>query len=233
MGGALLTLEITGAGVAADSDPRMLIFRGGFFRYLQPDGQPREIGTLKFCDGRGRITDTSTDAGAVIKSWSGRSGKTTGGVYDEPGENGHIPPGWRYIYKRSDFTATQRNREEGIGDNMTVKQGNYCRWLQDDNAPHYASAYLYRQSAVGDRTIGKPATPNTTSDSGQTVMFKFQTEVIPPNISERSEIQFHPDGKKDGTAGCIGIQTYAACKEVYRYLNDYKVMKLNVELDTP
>lgn len=233
MGGALLTLEITGAGAPADSGPRLLVFRGGFFRYHQPDLQPGEIGTLEFCDGKGRITDTNTDYGSVIKSWSGRSGKTTGGDYDEPGENGHIPPGWRYIYKRSDFSATQRNREEGTGNSMIVRQGNYCRWLQDDNAPGYATNYLYKQSIEGDRNIGKPSMPTTTSDSGQTVMFKFQTEVIPPNTSQRTEIQFHPDGKKDGTAGCIGIQTYDACKEVYRYLNDFKAMKLKVELGTP
>lgn len=233
MGGALLTLEMTGAGAAVDSGPRLLVFRGGFFRYHQPDLQPGEIGTLEFCDGKGRITDTNTDYGSVIKSWSGRSGKTTGGDYDEPGDNGHIPPGWRYIYKRNDFAATQRNIEEGAGNDMIVRQGNYCRWLQDDSATGYATSYLYRQSVAADCAIGKPSMPTVTSDSGQTVMFKFQTEVIPPNTSGRSEIQFHPDGKKDGTAGCIGIQTYAACKEVYRYLNDFKAMKLKVELGTP
>ena len=201
-------------------------------RYRQPESRPGELGILEFRDGKGRVTNDITDLGTVVKSWDGRSGKLNGLKYDIPDKNGHIPPGWRLIYKRSDLTPSQRNDEDGTGNALIVKQGGYCRWLQDDKAPGYTTTYLYQHKFAADRNIGKPSMPTTTSPDGQTIMFKFQTEgITPADDANREDIQFHPDGKKDGTAGCIGIQSYDDCKDVYRYLNDYRALKLKTDLE--
>lgn len=234
MGGALLTLEMTGTGAAANSGPRLLVFRGGFMRYRHPNGQPGELGTLEFRDGKGRITNDNTDLGTVIKTWSARSGLPGGAAYNVKDGHGHAPPGWRLIFRRTDFNVAlkQTNTQVGAGDDLVVKQGSYCRWFQDDNPPGYTETYIYRENDANDKAIGKPAMETETSSSGQTIMFKFQTEVIPPTSeANRSDIQIHPDGKKNGSDGCISIQSYDDCKEVYRYLYDYRALKLKIDLE--
>ena len=104
------------------------------------------------------------------------------------------------------------------------KMGGYVRWKQDDEADaakRYTANYLYDASKDKDLGIGEPLS----------IRFKFQTEVIPPTSpAGRSQIQIHPDGKKDGTAGCIGIQTYGDCEAVAATLRNYHALKLKVDI---
>lgn len=230
MGGALIR-TILSTPTASHHGPQMIVMRGGYLSFRQRTNQPGTLATLEFRDGIGRISASRTDAGNVIRSWNARSGKIGGDAYDVPNRNGHIPPGWRYVFERYDFTPQQRNQATGTGVNLVIRQGPYCRWYQDDYPPHYTTEYLYQEREPRDVQIGRPIIHTTTSSAGQTIMFKFQTEVIPPTSpAQRSEIQFHPDGFKDGTAGCIGIQGYDDCLEFYRYLHAYHQLKLLVTL---
>jgi hypothetical protein len=223
LGGAILRCEVTQGGTT--STDKLLVYRGGFLLYQQPMGQPGAYGLLTFYDGKGRLTNERTDYGDQLAQWVGKSGKTTGGHYDEGGQNGHIPPGWRIVFRRTDLSAAQRNKVEGTGANRVIREGGYCRWMQDDAtaaAQRYTTTYEYHGNNAHDVVIGEPTT----------IMFKFQTEVIPPtSAAGRSEIQIHPDGKKDGTSGCIGIQDYTDCADVFRVLTNYHGLKLKVELN--
>ena len=223
LGGAILRWEVTQGGTT--STDKLLVYRGGFFLYQQPTGQPGAYGLLTFYGGKGRVTNDNTDYGDQLAQWVGKSGKTTGGDYDQTGRNGHIPPGWRIVFQRTDFTDKQRNQETGSGANRVIRQGGYCRWQQDDAttaAGRYTTTYEYHANNAHDVAVGEPTT----------VKFKFQTEVISPtSAANRAEIQIHPDGWKDGTAGCIGIQDYSDVIDVFRVLTNYHGLKLKVELD--
>lgn len=48
----------------------VLIYRGGFFRFRQPAGQPGTIGTLEFRDGKGRINCIGKPWGSAESGWS-------------------------------------------------------------------------------------------------------------------------------------------------------------------
>jgi hypothetical protein len=222
LGGAMLNLEVTHSGTT--SRARLLVYRGGFLLFRQPSGQPGGIGTFELRDGKGRITDTQTDAGNLLLSWPARSGKAMGANYDVGDGNGHIPPGWRVVFERTDLTVAQKDSSSGSGRSKKIKQGGYVRWKQDDEtdvARRYTKNYLYDASKDNDYGIGEP----------DAISFKFQTEVISPtSAANRSEIQIHPDGKKDGTAGCIGIQTFQGCKDVSKLLRRYHALKLKTEL---
>jgi hypothetical protein len=223
MGGAMLNFEVTHSGTT--SRVRLLVYRGGFLLFRQPSGQPGTLGTLEFRDGKGRVTNTEMDNGQVLATWSVKSGLTTGANYDVGGGNGHTPPGWYLTYERTDFTGTQRDTSSGTARNKKIKQGSYVRWKQDDETDpnlRYTTTYLYDASKDKDWGIGEP----------DAVRFKFQLEVIPPtSAANRSQIQIHPDGKQNGTAGCVGIQTYEDCLEVLHVLRRYNALKLKTEIE--
>jgi len=196
---------------------------GGFLLFQQPSGQPVGLGTLEFRDGKGRITDTQTDAGNLLLTWSARSGKTSGANYDVKDGHGHIPPGWRVVFERAVLTGAQKDSSSGSGRTKKIKQGGYVRWKQDDetDVANRYTAYLYDASKDKDYGIGEP----------DAISFKFQTEVVAPSrAANRSEIQIHPDGKKDGTAGCIGIQTFRDCVSIKFILKRYNALKLKTEV---
>jgi hypothetical protein len=74
-----------------------------------------------------------------------------------------------------------------------------------------------------DAQIGSP--------SPSEISFKFDVFPIPPTTTQnRTGIQIHPDGFKDGTAGCIGIQSYDNCRQVLQVLRRYHGLKVKVEV---
>ena len=46
----------------------------------------------------------------------------------------------------------------------------------------------------------------------------------------RATVGSHPDAKKDGSAGCIGIQNYDSCRQVTQSLRRYHGLKLKVQV---
>jgi|GEM_PF-5528197 len=87
LGGALLKWEFQkGENKATE---KLLVYRGGFLRYVQPAGAPGTVGTLEFRDGKGRVKHEwggkgnefekdETDMGNILlgASWTAKSGKT-------------------------------------------------------------------------------------------------------------------------------------------------------------
>ena len=216
----------------------LLVYRGGFLAFKQPSGSPGVAGTFEFWDGKGRVRheyggheygghedefqEDDTDWGVKLKSWSVKSGKTTGKDYNLSEKNGHTPPGWWINYERTELSGSQQNTSEGEGDSRKITQGSYCRWEQDDAAAEgrYSESYKYDASKQKDATIGEPTS----------ISFKFELLPLPPSSGQtRTDIQIHPDGKQDGTAGCIGIQKYDGCLEIRYVLRSYNNLKTKVE----
>ena len=161
----------------------LLVYRGGFLAFKQPDGAPGTVGTLEFWDGKGRIRheygghgnefkEDDTDWGTRLKSWNAKSGKTTGKDYNVQGGLGHIPPGWWINYERTVLTGGQKNQYSGSGNSRKIKQGAYCRWEQDDAAANdrYTKNYEYKESNTKDKTIGEP----------KSISYKFELLPLPP-----------------------------------------------------
>jgi len=241
LGGALLKWEFTQG--TTKTNTKLFVYRGGFFRFVQPAGAPGTVGTFEFRDGKGRVRHTSggygnefksdvTDLGSVIASFSAKSGKTYGSRnYLKRDKNGHIPPGWWVCTtRRTDFDGPdQRDKESGSGATKKISQGGYVRWKQDDEtdpAKRYTRLYRYDASNPHDATIGKPIS----------IMFKYDLMPIEPvTAPRRSEIQIHPDGectdpKMAGTAGCIGIQTFKDCKIIDAILQRFHGLKIKVQI---
>jgi hypothetical protein len=234
LGGAMLKYELAYNG--STTRQRLLVYRGGFFKYRQPTGAPGAIGTLEFWDGKGRIKHATAgkgrefqtdewDQGRILASWQARSGKMTDGSQGSPGPGldyditearagrlpcGHLPPGWWLIGPYRDVSASQDNK---VLDNGIVKQGAYCRWLTDDGPNPYQAPYRYN-----------PAVDNPAPTS---IKFKFDlTAVAGTSDYGREGFQIHPDGEKNGTAGCIGLQPVQACKGVQKVLRSFHGLKL-------
>lgn len=205
-----------------------IVFKGGFWRFsipvTRPPLPPRGVaGQLEFWDGKGRITENETDIGQLVASFSARSGITRGDAANQRGGGGHIPTGWYYLYRRTDFGRGQPDHWRTINGITTINQGSYVRWRQDDalsSDDRYTNMFAYNSSYSRDRRVGLPVP----------IMFKWQIHPIPPNNAfGRQHLQIHPDGKRNGTLGCIGIQTYEDCVRVRRILQNYHQLKLNVE----
>ena len=250
LGGAMLKYELTYNGTT--SRARLLVYRGGFLRFLQPGGvagtnEPGTVGAFEFWDGKGRVRhrfggfthefeEDETDYGTRLAAWSARSGKMgdgsqgglVGGPYNIEGRNGHTPPGW-WQRERTPLTGNQLSTWQGTGNNRYLKEGNYCRWIQDDAtnpAQSYTQPYKFFPTNTHDSQIGSPS-PNEIS-------FKFDVFPIPPTMTQnRVGIQIHPDGKKDGTAGCIGVQNYDHCQQVLQSLRRYHGLKVKVQIPQP
>jgi hypothetical protein len=244
LGGAQLKWEFTQGTTIATT--KLLVYRGGFLRFLQPAGAPGTAGTFEFWDGKGRVRHTfggfgnefkndETDLGARITSWTAKSGKTVsntlypGKSYNIPDGYGHAPPGWWRTTRRTDFTRTQADQPTGTGATKKIRQGGYVRWKQDDEtdaAARYTTLYKYDASNTHDAGIGEPTA----------IRFKYDLHPIAPGTAQgRSDIQIHPDGEctdpiMEGTAGCIGVQTYKACVEVNSILRGYHGLKVKVQL---
>jgi hypothetical protein len=213
----------------------LLVYRGGFLAFKQPSGSPGVAGTFEFWDGKGRVRhkygghedefqEDDTDWGVKLKSWSVKSGKTTGKDYNLPEKNGHTPPGWWINYERTALSRSQNNTSKGEGNSRKITQGSYCRWQQDDAAAEgrYTENYKYDASKQKDASIGEPTS----------ISFKFELLPLPPSSGQtRTDIQIHPDGKQDGTAGCIGIQKYDGCLEIRYVLRSYNNLKTKVETE--
>lgn len=162
----------------------------------------------------------------MLHQWTAKSGllKTANNSrpYNKEGKGGHVPPGWWINHERTDFNTSQKNQASGEGRSKKITQGSYCRWKQDDAAAEgrYTEDYKYDASKQKDFDIGEPTSIN----------FKFELINLPPSSQQtRTDIQIHPDGKQNGTAGCIGIQKYDGCVDVARTLRSYNNLKIKVE----
>ena len=251
LGGAQLRWEFTQGTTTATV--KLLVYRGGFLRFMQPTGAPGTVGDFEFWDGKGRVknkvgkpifgkefeTDI-TDYGIKLATWKAKSGKTIdnpvekirGKAYNVKDGYGHTPPGWWKTARRTDFTGAQPDKISGTGSNKKINQGGYVRWKQDDEtaaANRYTTPYRYDASNTHDAAIGEPTT----------IRFKFDmTAIAPGTAQDRTDIQIHPDGEctdnvMGGTAGCIGIQTYSDCEQVLRTLENYHGLRVKVQLSQP
>ncbi|HLP80615.1 MAG TPA: hypothetical protein VK141_01325, partial [Nitrosomonas sp.] len=228
---------------------KLLVYRGGFLRFMQPAGAPGTVGDFEFWDGKGRVKNDVgkpifgkefekdvTDYGTKLAAWKAKSGKTKdnptypGGPYNKANKFGHTPPGWWRQYRSiKKWTSSQQDESTGSGATKKTKQGGYVRWKQDDEADpakQYTKPYRYDASLAKDQSIGEPIG----------IKFKFDMDPIDPSeYQDRSDIQIHPDGECNdevmgGTAGCIGIQTYKDCEEVNDVLGNYHGLKVKVQL---
>jgi hypothetical protein len=209
----------------------LTVYRGGFWRYVVPSTNAPlptygVLGVLEFRDGKGRLSPNLTHLGNVLASFPARSGISNGGRWNLPEGGGHMPPGWYHMYRRLDFRASQRDVSRGSGNSRVIRQGSYVRWEQDDAtgaSRRYTNNYIYNAMYARDRSIGLPTVAR----------FKWQLEPIPPNTAAgRTQLQIHPDGRKNGTMGCIGIQTYNDCLSVNAILQRYHQLSLMVEIQT-
>lgn len=229
-GGELLEFHIEYSGRHITQS--VLINKGGFWRYVIPKTKaplPEKgvLGSLEFRDGRGRMGAAGIDLGKNIASFNARSGVTNGAAADVVGGKGHAPKGWYLVYKRTDFSGRQRDIIDGSGEESDIRQGGYVRWMQDDAtdaAQRYKEDFVYNGSLRHDRSVGLPTR----------IMYKWQMHPIAPDDADgRSQLQIHPDGRKNGTLGCIGIQNYSDCVRVSTMLSNYSQNYLYVEIQQP
>jgi len=189
--------------------------------------------------------DTFDSGHRIGGPWNARSGKDKAGTlqpgvvghdynvttaYNADGKkinpNGHIPPGWWLLGKYRDVGDTgnaalsDQWKNDGTDANpvWVLHQGAYVRWVQDTPAPGiYTKPYQYNPILPKDYNIGQPYGTS----------FKFDLTVIPPSSAYgRSGFQVHPDGRRDGTAGCIGIQEVNDCNRVLFLQNNYHGLKV-------
>lgn len=238
LGGAMLNFEVTHNGTTSRS--RLLVYRGGFLVFRQPNGQPGQTGTFEFWDGKGRVKNKSggyqnefqedvTDWGTMLESWAAKSGKPNGSAdYRTGGGKGYTPPGWWWAVENQ-LAATEQQLHKAAGyiqnrgqANEKWNQAAFNRWQQDD-APvgqRYTANYVYDKSIAHDAQIGQPTF----------VECKFRLFAIPPSTPySRTGLLIHPDGKKDGTLGCIGLQTWDGCNGAANVLRRYHGLKLKVQ----
>lgn len=239
LGGGILNFEAT-YNATQTSRARLLVYRGGFLVFRQPNGQPGHAGTFEFWDGKGRIKNKNggyqnefqedvTDWGTMLESWTAKSGKTSGSAdYRRNGRSGYVPPGWWWT-KENPLHVNEQQMNPASGKitnrnkaNERWNQAGFSRWQQDD-APagqRYTNDFVYDKGNIHDRQIGQP-----------TLMeFKFRLFAIPPSTAyNRTNLLIHPDGKKDGTLGCIGLQTWDGCNGVAYILRHYHGLKLKVQ----
>lgn len=223
LGGALLTWEFQKGETRATE--KLLIYRGGFLRFIQPKDAPGTVGKFEFRDGKGRVRHEwggygnefkkdDTDMGSIIAAWNAKSGKTKnnpvpklrGQNYNISNGFGHTPPGWWRQAPAGPLTKQQPDQIDGSGDKKTIKQGGYIRWKQDDEiraSKRYTTPYRYDASNKQDRSIGEPIAigfkfnmvPITTKDPQPTLTGVEAAVKKIPEAQNRNEIQIHPDGE--------------------------------------
>ena len=94
-----------------------------------------------------------------------------------------------------------------------IYQGGYSLW---DVAGHFEA---------GQR-IYDPTTDGATSPTS--THFKFDLNQLQPSQTKRDNIQIHPDGHNDGTAGCIGLQNYQDAIRVNWLLKHFRATPIDV-----
>ncbi len=241
LGGARLRL-IFSKGAQKIEIP-LLVYRGGFLVFKQPKNKPGVAGDFEFWDGKGRIRNKSdgykkefqedeTHWGKKLAKWSAKSGRPS----DEPdgntdykieNGNGHTPPGWWWTVDNSPLynRETQLNKYwiSNVNGKQQWRQASFSRWKQDDESDtlkKYTNDWIYDASIKKDEDIGKPTL----------IEYKFRLFPITPTTRyQRNGLLLHPDGKRDGTIGCIGIQTYNQCENVAKLLRAYNGLKIKVE----
>lgn len=192
------------------------IYRGGYWR----NQRSGNAGTIAFYDGKGRYQDKNgawkIDVGLLVHgpysifSGTGTTDATVQG-------RGPTPPGWYGLYERTDFRTTWDGRARPQTDHTNgpnrqplgyLQQGSYCQWSSPGNRDTYT-----HQGA------NPPAS----------IRFKFELVPWGHNAHGRTVLQIHPDGLNDGTAGCVGLQTYNDCCRIFFLLRHYFGTRLNVE----
>lgn len=251
LGGAMLRLKINYDNM--ECIDKLLVYRGGFLVFTLPKtAAPLPVngvlGSLRFYDGKGRIRHDFggkgkefdkdvTHMGQLITSWSARSGTNGGEDYDVTDQGGHVPPGWWRISDGGGLGKSQMDDDnKKLGEDRRITQGSYIRWRQDDENPSYATKYKYDGSEEHDRDIGLPErigfkynmTPILARDPQTTISSNDVAIKDVKESSNRYAIQIHPDGKQNGTGGCIGIQNFEDCKEVRAALTNYKKLTIKV-----
>jgi hypothetical protein len=247
LGGAMLKYELTYNGTTTRS--RLLVYRGGFVRFVQPAGvagtnEPGTAGVFELWDGKGRVRHVfggfthefqqdETDYGTRLAAWPARSGKMRDGSQGRPGGpynkiegNGHTPPGWWWQHERQPLTANQLSIWRVEDGESALKQGGYCRWIVDDavdSIQRYTKPFRFRPNNAHDAQIGSPLPFE--------ISYKFDLFPIGgTRFYGREGLQIHPDGEKNGTAGCIGIQNNIDTRQVAQVLRRYHGLKLKVQV---
>jgi hypothetical protein len=211
---------------SSSSDVKVRIHRGGYWRTIRNGN----TGTNAFYDGKGRYQDHlgvwQFDQGQVvhgpfaIQSGTGTTDETVVG-------RGPTPRGWYGLYERIDFRAnwlrigTRWNRpqiDHNANENRQplgfLQQGSYCQWATDGD-----------RAGTGQNGQFQHAGANPPAS----VRYKFELVNWGHTAHGRTELQVHPDGFRDGTAGCVGTQSYADCCRSFFLLRNYYGTKLLVE----
>ena len=197
------------------TEMRARIYRGGYWRNQRNDN----AGTIAFYDGKGRYQDLNgawqVDAGNLVHGpFAILSGSGT--TNEKVKNRGPTPVGWYGLWERTDFRTWWEGRarpqtDHTIGRNGQqlgyLQQGSYCQW-----------------SGSGNRTTYTHQGTNASSS----IRFKFELVPWGHNPHDRTLLQIHPDGFNDGTAGCVGIQTYNDCCWGFFFLRHYYGTQLNV-----
>jgi hypothetical protein len=89
-----------------------------------------------------------------------------------------------------------------------LQQGSYCQW-----------------ATAGNRT----AYTHNGANPPSSIQFKFEL-VEAYEFTTRTNLQIHPDGFNDGTAGCVGMQNYNDCCKIFFLLRHYYGTSLRVEV---
>ncbi|MES2440208.1 MAG: hypothetical protein V4584_14155 [Verrucomicrobiota bacterium] len=224
-----LIWKITTGGLTIEQNLR--IYRGGFWR----NDRTNNSGTIALYDGKGRKPDGTIDYGRIVKGpyqiKTGQKGQPDETVTDE----GPTPMGWYGLRARnrgnnnndmrttwtSDGSRPQTNHHHNASGNFLgyVQQGSYCQWEQAGNHNIKGKgAYGHDNGNDADPYQGMPAS----------IHFKFELSPI-GNFTTRDSLQIHPDGFRDGTAGCIGIQAYDDCCKVLFLVRHYFQSRILVD----
>lgn len=212
-------------------EQKVRIFRGGFWRADRTDN----TGTIALYDGKGENDDGTVDFGQIVKGpYQIKTGQE--GQPDETVPNsGPTPMGWYGLYARNrggnntdmrtwwtpKGARPQTNHHLDKNDAFLgyVQQGSYCQWSQAGNHNIVGKgAYGYDNEDDSDRYDGMP----------DSIHFKFELVEI-GEFTTRTYLQVHPDGYCDGTAGCLGLQTYDDCCKVLFLMRHYFQTRLLVD----
>ena len=215
-------------------DKKLRIYRGGFWRCDRNNNN----GTISLYDGKGKNSDGSVDFGQLIK---GKYQIKTGqeGCTDETIAGlGPTPMGWYGLWTRNaggntmdmriswlnlggKWNRPQTNHHVNETSNPLgyVQQGSYCQMAQTGN-------YIINGKGPYGYDNGNDANPY----EGIPASIHFKFELCPiGNFTTRDLLQIHPDGFCDGTAGCIGVQTYSDCCKLLFLVNNYYQTRILVD----
>ncbi len=229
-----LIWKITVGGTTIEQKVR--IYRGGFWRCDRTDN----TGTIALYDGKGKTPDGTVDYGQIVKGpfqiKTGQSGHTDETVPSK----GPTPMGWYGLWDRNPndtsvypwmrpewllikgvWNRPQVNHHLNENDDPLgfVQQGSYCQWAQDGNHVIPGKGlYGYDNDNASDPFQGMPAS----------IHFKFELSPV-GSFTTRTELQIHPDGFCDGTAGCVGVQSYDDCCKALFLVRHYFQTRLLVD----